>query len=66
MSRKTGLWLIGAHGGVATTVAVGLAALRAKASNHCGLVSSLPEFSKLDLIDWSSVVIGGHLSLIHI
>ncbi len=60
MSRKTGLWLIGAHGGVATTVAVGLAALRAKASNHCGLVSSLPEFSKLDLIDWSSVVIGGH------
>ncbi len=60
MSRKTGLWLIGARGGVATTVAVGLSALQQQQTNRFGLVSSLPEFESLGLIDWDSLVIGGH------
>lgn len=59
MSRKTGLWFIGAKGGVSTTAAVGVAALKANA-NHCGLVSELPEFAGLDLVDWSDIALGGH------
>jgi myo-inositol-1-phosphate synthase len=64
MSR-TGLWLVGAHGGVATTVAVGLAALQDKNNfgcSHlaCGLVSQLPQFRSLDLVGWDQVVVGGH------
>ncbi|GAB4139019.1 MAG: inositol-3-phosphate synthase [Planctomycetaceae bacterium] len=59
-TEKTGVWLIGAWGGVSTTVAVGLAALQNGLSGEAGLVSSLPMFSEADLIDWSQIVIGGH------
>jgi myo-inositol-1-phosphate synthase len=58
--RKLGLWLIGARGGVATTVTVGLAALRRKLAQSVGLVSELPQFSSLDLADWSDFTLGGH------
>ncbi len=60
MSQTVGLWIVGAHGGVATTVAVGLAALKLKAVDDCGLVSQLDTFKELDLIDWSNIVLGGH------
>ncbi len=60
MPKKIGLWLIGAHGGVATTVAVGLTALKQQQTDAYGLVSCLPEFRGLDFVDWNSIVIGGH------
>ena len=60
MSRKVGLWLIGAYGGVSTTIAIGLSALKQKLTNNCGVVSSLPAFENLDLVDWNDVVLGGH------
>jgi len=63
MSDRVGLWIIGAHGGVATTVAVGLAALKKNLlgdQTANGLVSQLPQFQHLPLIDWSNIVIGGH------
>ena len=60
MSKRIGLWLVGAHGGVSTTVAVGLSALKLNATDNCGLVSELEQFKGLDFIDWSSVVLGGH------
>jgi len=60
MSKRVGLWLVGAHGGVSTTVAVGLSALKLKATENWGLVSELDKFSHLDFIDWSNVVLGGH------
>ncbi len=60
MARRVGLWMIGAHGGVATTVAVGLAALRENKIDHSGLVSALPQFRHLDLVDWNEIVLGGH------
>ena len=41
MSKRVGLWLVGAHGGVSTTVAVGLSALKLKATENWGLVSEL-------------------------
>ena len=60
MSKRVGLWLIGAHGGVSTTVAVGLSALKLKATQTSGLVSELNQFSSLDFIDWTNIVVGGH------
>ena len=57
---KIGIWLIGAWGGVSTTVAVGLAALQKGAVDETALVSSLPRFSNLALADWKDFVIGGH------
>ena len=60
MSRKTGLWLIGARGGVSTTVAVGLSALQRQKMDSTGLVSSLPEFQSADFVDWNQIVLGGH------
>lgn len=58
--RKLGLWLIGAKGGVATTVTVGLLALRKDLTETRGLVSTLPQFAKLDFADWGEFVLGGH------
>ncbi len=58
--RKVGVWLVGAWGGVATTVVVGLAALRKGLSDTTGLVTSLPPFAPLDLVQWDEIVIGGH------
>ena len=60
MSRRVGLWLIGAHGGVATSVAVGLASLQRGLTDQCGLVSELPIFEDLNLVDWENIVVGGH------
>lgn len=65
MQKKTGLWLLGARGSVASTVCIGLAALQ-KADNaenpalSAGLVSQLPEFQSLNLLDWVDVVVGGY------
>ena len=60
MSERIGLWLVGACGGVATTVSVGLAALRKGLTDSTGLVTALPMFQSLPLVDWNDVVIGGH------
>ncbi len=58
--RRAGIWLVGAWGGVATTVVVGLAALRKELTSTTGLVTALPPFAKLDLIQWEDLVVGGH------
>lgn len=58
--ERIGLWLIGAWGGVSTTVAVGLAGLQAGVAPETALVTSLPKFSRLKMADWSQFVIGGH------
>ncbi len=60
MAERIGLWMVGACGGVATTVSVGLAALRKGLTDSTGLVTALPMFQALPLADWDSVVIGGH------
>ena len=59
-NRRLGLWLVGARGGVATTVAVGCAALRIGRAGPCGLTSELPQFRELDFARWDEIVIGGH------
>lgn len=58
--RRVGLWLIGAHGGVGTTVALGLAALKRRAMDSTSLVTALPLFDNLDLDQPAQFVLGGH------
>ncbi|MEX0700533.1 MAG: inositol-3-phosphate synthase [Planctomycetales bacterium] len=57
---RVGIWLIGAWGGVATTTAVGLAALQRGLTDETGLVSALPRYRELDLAPWDRFVVGGH------
>lgn len=59
-TSRTGLWLVGAWGGVSTTVAVGLAALQLKKTGLTGLVSELPWLAELPLPQWGEFVVGGH------
>jgi myo-inositol-1-phosphate synthase len=56
----TGIWLIGAKGGVASTATVGLVALQKGLTGTAALVSELPQFARLDLADWKDFVSGGH------
>jgi myo-inositol-1-phosphate synthase len=58
--RRIGLWLVGAKGGVATTLMVGLAALARRAIEPIGLVTALEPFTRLDLVDFPDIVVGGH------
>jgi myo-inositol-1-phosphate synthase len=58
--RRVGLWLIGAFGGVGTTAALGLAALRRGLIPPTGMVTALPLFDGLDLDRPADFVIGGH------
>jgi myo-inositol-1-phosphate synthase len=57
---RTGIWFIGARGGVATTATLGLIGLQKRLAESAGLVSALPQFGRLPLVDWSSLVVGGH------
>jgi myo-inositol-1-phosphate synthase len=57
---RIGLWLIGAKGGVATTLMTGLAALRRGAIDPVGVVTALDPFTQLALVDFSDIVVGGH------
>lgn len=59
-NRRVGLWLIGAFGGVGTTVALGLAALKRGLIDSTSLVTALPQFGGLDLDAFSNFVVGGH------
>ena len=52
--------MVGACGGVATTVSVGLAALRKGLTDSTGLVTALPMFESLPLANFDDIVIGGH------
>jgi myo-inositol-1-phosphate synthase len=57
---RIGLWLIGAKGGVATTLMTGLAALRRGAIDPVGVVTALDPFTRLSLVDFQDIVVGGH------
>ncbi|HEV3122242.1 MAG TPA: inositol-3-phosphate synthase [Isosphaeraceae bacterium] len=58
--RRVGLWLVGAFGGVGTTITLGLAALARGLVDRGGLVTALPLFEGLDLPEPSQFVVGGH------
>jgi myo-inositol-1-phosphate synthase len=58
--RRVGLWLVGAFGGVGTTITLGLAAIARGLVDRTGLVTGLPLFDGLDLPEASQFVVGGH------
>jgi myo-inositol-1-phosphate synthase len=57
---RTGLWLVGARGSVATTTTVGLLALRAGLVDPIGCVTEHPPLADVALPGWRDLVIGGH------
>jgi len=59
-ARRVGIWLVGACGGVGTTVAVGLAALARGLTDTTGLATGLPIFAGADFDDFGAMVVGGH------
>jgi len=58
--HRVGLWLIGAFGGVGTTITLGLAAMARGLADRTGLVSELPDFAGLPLPEPGDFVVGGH------
>ena len=58
--RRVGLWLIGAFGGVGTTITLGLSAMARGLSDRTGLVTELPPFRELPLPEPADFVVGGH------
>ncbi|MER7892396.1 inositol-3-phosphate synthase [Micromonospora sp. NPDC094482] len=57
---RTGVWLVGARGSVATTSIVGGLALRAGLTGPAGCVTELPELRGPALPAFSDLVFGGH------
>src|SRR4051794_7899633 len=58
--RRVGLWLVGAFGGVGTTITLGLSAMARGLAPSTGLVTALPLFKNLELSDPADFVVGGH------
>ena len=58
--RRVGLWLIGALGNVAASVALGVSALRRGLTKQVGLVTALDVFANSGLEDPGNFTIGGH------
>ena len=59
-NRRVGLWLVGAFGGVGTTITLGLSAIKRGLSPTTGLVTELPSFEGLSLPKPSEIIVGGH------
>jgi len=59
-TRRVGLWLIGACGGVGTTATLGLSALGRGLGDGTSLVTALPLFESLHLDEPAQFVVGGH------
>jgi myo-inositol-1-phosphate synthase len=59
-TRRVGIWLVGAAGGVGATATLGLAALQRKLTDTTSLVTALPLFNGIDLDPAESFVVGGH------
>ncbi|MEU2432754.1 inositol-3-phosphate synthase [Streptomyces sp. NPDC007861] len=58
--HRTGVWLIGARGSVATTAIAGCAAVTAGLHPATGMVTETPPFAAAGLPSLSSLVFGGH------
>lgn len=57
---SVGVWLIGAHGSVATTVVAGCAAVTAGLRTPTGMVTETPLLADSGLPPLASLVFGGH------
>lgn len=59
-SVRTGVWLVGARGSVATSAVCGAAALAGGLVEPVGCVTELPQFAGAGLPAYSDLVFGGH------
>lgn len=57
---RTGIWMIGARGSVATTATVGLAAISAGLAGATGCITEQESFGDAVLPDFADLVVGGH------
>ncbi|KZE88770.1 Inositol-3-phosphate synthase [Agromyces sp. NDB4Y10] len=57
---RTGIWFVGARGSVATTAAIGLAALVEGRIRPVGLTTAAPDFDDVALPAFADLVVGGH------
>src|ERR1700677_4957504 len=57
---RTGIWLIGARGSVATTTVVGALALRDGLAEPTGCVTAHPALNQVPLPDFGDLIFGGH------
>ncbi len=60
MTDRLGVWMVGALGGIGTTLAVGARAIDRGLVSTAGLVTTRPEFDPLDLTPVGDLVFGGH------
>lgn len=60
MSESVGVWLVGALGGVGTTVVVGARAIARGLVSDAGVVTNRAEFAPLSLVPIGDLVFGGH------
>ncbi|MBI2931280.1 MAG: inositol-3-phosphate synthase [Planctomycetes bacterium] len=60
MERRTGIWFVGALGGVSTLVVAGIEALKAGLAGRTGLVTEAPDFEGMELVGFDDIVFGGH------
>ena len=60
MPERTGVWIIGARGGVATTAIVGALALASKKTTSFGLITETELCDGVPFPAWDELVFGGH------
>ncbi|PIE22267.1 MAG: myo-inositol-1-phosphate synthase [Planctomycetota bacterium] len=58
--RRLGVWLVGARGGLATTLIAGARAYARGLTSAAGLLTETPPFGPLDLVAVDQLVFGGH------
>lgn len=59
VQNRTGVWMVGAGGAVATTVLLGTHALRTGTTDETGLISATPPYASLPLVSETNLVFGG-------
>ena len=57
--NRTGVWIVGARGDIATTLIVGAVALKRGQISSSGMTTEIPPTSNLDLVEMDDLVIGG-------
>ncbi|MFT7463579.1 MAG: myo-inositol-1-phosphate synthase [Pseudohongiellaceae bacterium] len=60
VSDRVGVWMVGALGGIGTTLVVGARAIARGLVSDTGLVTNRPEFASLGLASLDQLVFGGH------
>ncbi len=60
MADRVGVWMVGALGGIATTMVVGARAIARGLVSDNGLVTNRPELAPLGLVGVDELVFGGH------